>query len=190
MWCLFWDELPPSHPVSSLSPPPPLCLSLRSCPQTSPGLPKESGVFFFFVLNAEPVSRERIIWPTLPPFDWAGVRDGGSPPHTSGGGVSADVCDGELFTCDTSALEALLLSFGLLSAATVERFHALLPIFSPVDSTLSARCVSASLPPPPLLILSPLQESSFQHLTFNPLIPPMQSVRRLSTASNWCKPDL
>lgn len=110
--------------------------------------------------------------------------------RTPRGGVSADVCDGELFTCDTSALEALLLSFGLLSAATVERFHALLPIFSPVDSTLSARWVSASLPPPPLLILSPLQESSFQHLTFNPLIPPMQSVRRLSTASNWCKPDL
>lgn len=64
------------------------------------------------------------------------------------------MCVPGAFMCDTSALEALLLLFGLFRAPPITHIHTLVPIFSPVDSILSARCVSAPVPPPPLLILS------------------------------------
>lgn len=81
LWCLFWDELPPSHPVSSLIPPSvshsaPVRKHLQGCR-------KSRGYFFLLFLMRSrcrvfiSVSRESIIWPTLP-------QGWGSPPHTSG----------------------------------------------------------------------------------------------------------
>lgn len=49
--------------------------------------------------------------------------------------------------CDTSTLDAAALIRTLPCSLRLTHIHTLVPIFSPVDSVLSARCVNAALPP-------------------------------------------
>lgn len=90
-----------------------------------------------------------LLWLTLPQCNLAGIVDGVRLCIP----LSKHWCVWRgAFMCHTTTLEPLLLSNGLFPDPSVS--HILVPIFSPVDSILSARCVSCPLPPLPLLILS------------------------------------
>lgn len=222
----------------------PLCLSLRSCPQTSLGLLKELRLFFFF--KAEPVSsflfhfdahqkkamtvsaraggsvRQGLFgglsssWGALEPLDpvacaflfmpgfevvlvkasfgklflsltWQASGMGFASAYLR---VGIDVCAGGFYVWHFCIRGAAALTQTLARSLRVTHIHTLVPIFSPVDSILSTRWW-ALLSHLSLFFHSSLhQESLFQHLTFNPLIPPMHSVRCFSIASNWYKMDL
>lgn len=57
------------------------------------------------------------------------------------------MCVAGAFMCDTSTLDAAALVRTLPRSLRVTHIHTLVPIFSSVDSILSAHCVSAPIPP-------------------------------------------
>lgn len=57
------------------------------------------------------------------------------------------MCVAGAFMCDTSVLDAAALIRTLPRSLHLTHIHTLVPIFSPVDSILSARCVNAALQP-------------------------------------------
>lgn len=91
--------------------------------------------------------------------------------------VSIDMCAGGFYVWRFCIRGAAALTQTLPRSLRVTHIHTLVPIFSPVDSILSTHWW-ALLSHLSLFFHSSLhQESLFQHLTFNPLIPPMHSVR-------------